>query len=78
MLDRVEELISQPGAPNLYWALTALPRPLVSMREALETEQRMGENMVPELARPTSPIPVPSGASCSRSSTTGCVTWRRR
>ncbi len=49
MLDRVEELISQPGAPNLYWALTALPRPLVSMREALETEQRVGENLVPEL-----------------------------
>lgn len=49
MLDRVEELISQPGAPNLYWGLTALPRPLVSMREALETEQRIGENLIPEL-----------------------------
>jgi hypothetical protein len=51
MLDRVEELIAQPGAPNLYWALTALPRPLVCMRHALETEQRLGENMVPELAQ---------------------------
>src|SRR5208337_4033257 len=51
MLERVEELISQPGAPNLYWALTALPLPLVSMREALETEQRMGENTVPELSQ---------------------------
>lgn len=50
MLERLEELISQPGVPNLYWALTALPQPLVSMREALETEQRLGENLVPELA----------------------------
>jgi len=55
MLDRVEELISQPGAPNLYWALTALPRPLVSMREGLETEQRVGENLVSELAETDEP-----------------------
>jgi hypothetical protein len=51
MLERVEELITRPGAPNLYWALTALPRPLISMREALETEQRVGENLVPELTQ---------------------------
>jgi hypothetical protein len=50
MLDRAQEVISQPGAPNLYWALSTLPRPLVSLRDALETEQRMGENMIPELA----------------------------
>ncbi len=39
MLSLVEESIGQPGAPNLYWALTALPRPLINMREALETER---------------------------------------
>jgi hypothetical protein len=55
MLDRVEELISQPDAPSLYWALTALPRPLVSLRHALENEQRLGENMVPELSRTDQP-----------------------
>jgi len=49
MVDRIEELISQPGAPSLYWALTSLPRPLVSMRDAMELEQRTGENMVAEL-----------------------------
>ena len=27
----LEELIEQPGSPNLYWALTALPAPLVSV-----------------------------------------------
>jgi hypothetical protein len=56
MLDRVEEVISQPGAPNLYWALSALPRPLVSLRDALETEQRMGENIIPELAMTHEPL----------------------
>jgi hypothetical protein len=50
MLDRVEEVLAQPDCPNLYWALTALPCPLVSIRDALETEQRMGENLIPELA----------------------------
>ena len=51
MLDRLEELIDQPGAPNLYWALTALPRPLVSLRKAMEQEQRLAENMIPELTQ---------------------------
>jgi hypothetical protein len=28
----LEEMVQQPGAPNLYWALTDLPDPLVSLR----------------------------------------------
>ena len=55
MLDAIEELIAQPGAPNLYWALTALPRPLLGMREAFETEQSLGECMVPEMAMTDEP-----------------------
>jgi hypothetical protein len=49
MLDRCEELIAQPGAPNFYWALTALPRPLVSLRNQLEVERQFFENTIPEL-----------------------------
>ncbi len=49
MLGRCEELIGQPGAPNLYWALTALPRPLFDLRHAVETERKLCENMIPEL-----------------------------
>ncbi|MHC4403175.1 MAG: hypothetical protein ACYTG0_26235 [Planctomycetota bacterium] len=30
--------IQQPGAPNLYWALSAMPRPLIDMRPAWSTE----------------------------------------
>jgi hypothetical protein len=49
MLDRVDELSGRPDAPNLYWALTALPRPLISLREATETERAVCEGMAPEL-----------------------------
>ena len=48
-LDAVDELIARPDAPNLYWALTALPRPLIDMRRELELEQKLCENLIPEL-----------------------------
>jgi hypothetical protein len=34
----LEELVQQPGCPNLYWALTNLPDPLVSMQAGLAGE----------------------------------------
>jgi hypothetical protein len=55
---RVREWIEQPDAPNLYWALTALPRPLISLRDQLELEQRMVELQFLDMAdldRPRSP-----------------------
>jgi hypothetical protein len=39
MLSVVDDWIERPGAPNLYWALTDLPRPLVSVRKGLEGER---------------------------------------
>jgi hypothetical protein len=38
MLSRVEEWVEQPGSPNLYWALTDLPRPLVDARKSIKHE----------------------------------------
>jgi hypothetical protein len=38
MLAQAEDLIQAPGAPNLYWALTDLPRPFVDPRKGLEGE----------------------------------------
>ena len=35
----LEELIEQPGSPNLYWALTALPAPLVSVEMGADAER---------------------------------------
>jgi hypothetical protein len=47
--DGVVEFVQQPDAPNLYWALTALPRPLICMRKGMEYEQRLPEMEFPEL-----------------------------
>ena len=38
-LDQVEELIRQPGGPNMYWALASLPQPLVDLRKAFDGER---------------------------------------
>ena len=38
MTDRIRELIQQPHGPNLYWALSTLPRPLVDFRPGFEAE----------------------------------------
>src|SRR5262249_7960079 len=38
----LEEMLEQPGSPNLYWALTNLPTPLISLNKASE-----GENIWP-------------------------------
>lgn len=51
MLDRVEEFIDAPGAPNLYWALTELTAsPLFSFRDAMQWEQSMVYVHAPALA----------------------------
>lgn len=38
-LEDVEHLISRPGAPNLYWALANLPRPMLDLAGMLREEQ---------------------------------------
>jgi hypothetical protein len=38
MLSRVEEWVQIPGSPNLYWALTELPRPFISTRPTIRVE----------------------------------------
>jgi hypothetical protein len=48
--DCVSELMEQPKAPNLYWALGAIPRPLNDLRNAYEYEQSMLELQFPDLA----------------------------
>jgi hypothetical protein len=35
----LEEMLEQPGCPNLYWALTNLPNPLVSLATASQGER---------------------------------------
>src|SRR5437764_13312338 len=35
----LEEMLEQPGCPNLYWALAALPRPFVGLEKGIEGER---------------------------------------
>jgi hypothetical protein len=37
----LEEMIEQPGCPNLYWALTNLPSPMISLAPAMNGERMM-------------------------------------
>jgi hypothetical protein len=38
-LGTVDEMIEQPGSPNLFWALTDLPNPFIDMRKGLQGER---------------------------------------
>jgi hypothetical protein len=40
-LGTLEEMEEQPGCPNLYWALTDLPCPLVELRKGLQGERAL-------------------------------------
>jgi hypothetical protein len=41
MLKEVEGLIQMTDSPNLYWALTALPDPMIDMHTSLENEREV-------------------------------------
>ncbi|MHB1424735.1 MAG: hypothetical protein ACYC3I_16315 [Gemmataceae bacterium] len=38
-LGTVDEMIQQPGCPNLFWALTDLPSPFIDIRKGLQGER---------------------------------------
>lgn len=47
MLEQAEFLVGQPGAPNLYWALTALPAPFIDMQRAMQGERLFMDSLFP-------------------------------
>ncbi len=49
MVNQVEDFIQLPGAPNLYWSLVDLPRPLIDLRRALQGEKLMVESVFPAI-----------------------------
>ena len=51
LVKQVEELIQQPDAPNLYWALTTLPHPFIDPRGTMLEEANWLEDMLPFLGR---------------------------
>jgi hypothetical protein len=50
MNGQLDDFVAQPGAPNLYYALTDLPAPLISMRKGLEGERVSAYGTFPGLA----------------------------
>jgi hypothetical protein len=42
--------VSRPDAPNLYWSLTALPRPLIDLRKEFEIDYSLLDMQFPDLA----------------------------
>lgn len=48
--DVLPDLSERPGAPNLYWALAVIPRPLIDLRRADEVELKLLEMQYPDLA----------------------------
>jgi hypothetical protein len=45
--DQVEQWLQVPGSPNLYWALTGLPRPFIDLRKPLQGEQLILQAALP-------------------------------
>jgi hypothetical protein len=48
-VNTVADFVERPAAPNLYWALVSLPRPLVDLRREVELEYRILERIFPDL-----------------------------
>ena len=49
MVGRAEDVIRHPDGPNLYWALTTLPRPFIDPRPSLDGEARFSTSFLPWL-----------------------------
>jgi hypothetical protein len=50
LLNRVEEFITQPEAPSLYWALSVLPASYTDLRAALDGEEKLIGELFPAFA----------------------------
>ncbi len=49
-LGRIDALMELPDAPNLYWALSTLPKPFIDLRPGLDGEDLLNESFLPGLA----------------------------
>jgi len=55
LLARLEELLGHSECPNLYWALSASPRPYIDLRPSAEQEQRLLAGTLHRLANCDTP-----------------------
>ncbi len=62
MLRQIEDFVQQPKAPNLYWALTDLPRPLIDAHQGVQGSRLERYRLFPgleEVARNLDAGPLP-------------------
>ncbi|HVW00938.1 MAG TPA: hypothetical protein VHB77_11385, partial [Planctomycetaceae bacterium] len=52
LANRIEEMLQRPDAPNLYWALTALPESLAPIDRAVHYEMSIPYQLFPFLRNP--------------------------
>ncbi|MEZ6054430.1 MAG: hypothetical protein R3C02_24090 [Planctomycetaceae bacterium] len=50
--ENIRHLIDTPGSPNLYWALSTLPTPLIDLSPAMQAEMSLPERLFPWLNDP--------------------------
>jgi hypothetical protein len=48
-LKRIEDVIQRPDSPNMYWALTTLPRPFIDPKPGLDGEESYLRSVLPGL-----------------------------
>jgi hypothetical protein len=53
----LEEMIAQPGCPNLYWSFADLPTPVLSMRRGMEGERVFLAAQFQSLLKADHPLP---------------------
>lgn len=63
LLKEVEGLMQTSDSPNLYWALTALPDPMIDMRSSLENEREILFVEFPQLRNLEKEVMAPAQAS---------------
>ena len=63
MLKEVESLMQMPDSPNLYWALTILPTPMIDMSPSLEYEWEVLFMELPALRNLENEVLTPAQAS---------------
>jgi hypothetical protein len=77
----LEEMLEQPGCPNLFWALTNLPDPLISVNKGMEGERVLIRSEFPEL-NDREPMTKCANSTanrrrkCASGSRNGPRTWR--
>ena len=72
MTNQVEALQSSPGAPSLYWALAAMPQPLISLCRTIGTEPQSLYLLFPEMEPAKRRARAPDAAKPSR---LNCSVW---